>query len=249
MTASIKLVERAAFPPPKSTLLHSQSSTLPAISATGIGSSPTTRFVKRVHRATTPVDRRRRGSFSSSSSSSLSPRQHNGAVVLHFDHGGAGLLARSGNEQHGNGLEKRDPPASSESSSTTRRPTSSTSTRSTAPTTATTTTNSSPKPGPTATNIPLVKKDDEETQAPSASSCAYIGETSIPKGAGGALFSTLERIFACKFQNLFFFQSRFATPPFASSVLVIPAVAVSPVFIACVPDADHSNSRSSPVQP
>lgn len=193
-TASIKLVERAAFPPPPTWYIDSSSSppTISALSPVGVdthaaatatGSSPTVRFVKRVHRSV-------------GQGSSSSPRQHGGLALYRT---GDGLLARAGIEgQRGNaGLEKRDPPAS-ESSTTTRRPTSITSTRSTPPTTTTTTTSSSfSKPGPTATNAPLGSSRADETQAAS-SSCAYIGETSIPKGTGGALFSTLERIFACK---------------------------------------------------
>lgn len=202
-TASIKLVKRAAFPPLSTSTPHSHSSSSPptisALSHVGVDthaaavtrSSPTTRFVKRVHHPIGP-------------GSSSSPRQH-GGLALYRD--GDDLLARDGVEgQRGNaGLEKRDPPAS-ESSTTTRRPSSSTSTRSTSPTTTatpTTTGSSSPRPGPTATNAALGKDDDDETKASSSSpssSCAYIGETSIPKGAGGALFSTLERIFACKFK-------------------------------------------------
>ncbi|KWU44395.1 hypothetical protein RHOSPDRAFT_33956 [Rhodotorula sp. JG-1b] len=210
MTASIKLVKRAQVSPPSDLHLFSSSSSPPTISAlspddfdihaaaAATGSSPTVRFVKRVQR---PVGQ----------GSSSSPRQH-GRLALYRD--GDGLLARAGIEgQRGNaGLEKRDP-AVSESSSTTRRPTSSTSTRSTPPGTATTTatTTTSPKPGPTATNAPLGRGSADETQAAS-SSCAYIGETSIPKGAGGALFSTLERIFASLILLLMLFSE--LCPPF-----------------------------------
>lgn len=214
MTASIKLVKRGQLSPPSALHLFSSSSSPPTISAlspddfgihaaaAATGSSPTVRFVKRVHR---PVGQ----------GSSSSPRQH-GRLVLY--RAGDGRLARDGVEgQRGNaGLEKRDP-AVSESSSTTRRPTSITSTRSTPPGTATTTTpppTTSPKPGPTATSAALGSGSADETQAAS-SSCAYIGETSIPKGAGGALFSALERIFACKLKSL----------PF--SFPWVPAVAVS----------------------
>lgn len=206
-TASIKLVKRAALPPQPTWHLRSSNSpptnsafspdgvdiqTAPATDIPPPPPSSTDRFVvTRVHRAI--VDRR---------GASSRHHHHHGAAILHFDDGGgAGLSSWPElEERQGNaGLAKRDPPASESSTTTTttRRPSSSsTSTRSTPPTTTPTTT-SSPKPGPTATNAALVK-DDDETQASSSSSCAYIGETSIPKGAGGALFSTLERIFACK---------------------------------------------------
>ncbi|GAA5962957.1 hypothetical protein JCM8115_007061 [Rhodotorula mucilaginosa] len=189
-TASIKLVKRAAFPPLSTSTPHSHSSSSPptisALSHVGVDthaaaetrSSPTTRFVKRVHHSIGP-------------GSSSSPRQH-GGLVLYRD--GDGLLARDGVERPGNaGLEKRDPPA----------------------TTPTTTGSSSPRPGPTASNAALGKDDDDETKASSSSpssSCAYIGETSIPKGAGGALFSTLERIFASLILLLMLFSE--LCPPF-----------------------------------
>lgn len=58
------------------------------------------------------------------------------------------------------------------------------------------TASSASTPGPTATNAPLSRTSDESV--PETQTCAYIGQTSIPKGTAGALFSTLERIFACK---------------------------------------------------
>ncbi|GAA6007352.1 uncharacterized protein JCM10292_005504 [Rhodotorula paludigena] len=45
--------------------------------------------------------------------------------------------------------------------------------------------------GVTATNLPL-----GAVEAAAEKQCKYIGDSSIPKGAAGALFSTLERIFA-----------------------------------------------------
>ncbi|BGP41104.1 hypothetical protein JCM10450v2_005135 [Rhodotorula kratochvilovae] len=99
--------------------------------------------------------------------------------------------------------EKREPVDESESligdegaSSSTasaRATASSTSTRATRASKTTSTTATSASIAPTATNVPL-SAAEKEVQA--GGGCTYVGSTSIPKGPGGALFSTLERIFA-----------------------------------------------------
>ncbi|GAA5889442.1 hypothetical protein JCM5296_006362 [Sporobolomyces johnsonii] len=73
-----------------------------------------------------------------------------------------------------------------ESSTATAAPTSSPTSKSTKTSSSATTTSTSPSI--TATNV---------AASASASTCSYIGTTSIPRQAGGALFSTLERIFCC----------------------------------------------------
>ncbi|TNY22190.1 hypothetical protein DMC30DRAFT_392860 [Rhodotorula diobovata] len=47
----------------------------------------------------------------------------------------------------------------------------------------------------TATNAPIGSGGSEEDDSEEGA-CTYVGSTSIPRGPGGALFSTLERIFA-----------------------------------------------------
>ncbi|CEQ43195.1 SPOSA6832_05093, partial [Sporobolomyces salmonicolor] len=78
----------------------------------------------------------------------------------------------------------------------------------------------------------------------SASSCSYIGTTSIPRQVGGALFSTLERIFCCLILIALFaaelpppttFVQRFwhyAFPPFGTDFGVGVLGSVQ-VFVGC----------------
>ncbi|BGP25560.1 hypothetical protein JCM10295v2_004488 [Rhodotorula toruloides] len=82
---------------------------------------------------------------------------------------------------------------------------------------------------PTATSINSPVSPSMPATADVAQSCSYVGRTSIPKGAGGALFSTLERIFAARL--LARFWAAFF-PPFGEEYGVGVLGAVQ-VFIAC----------------
>ncbi|GAA5881719.1 hypothetical protein JCM3774_005967 [Rhodotorula dairenensis] len=68
----------------------------------------------------------------------------------------------------------------------------------------------------TATNLPLgsssVHQQRSQDGEDASSACAYVGGTSIPKGGGGALFATLERIFAALILLLMLFSE--LCPPF-----------------------------------
>ncbi|GAA6024702.1 hypothetical protein JCM10207_009225 [Rhodosporidiobolus poonsookiae] len=71
---------------------------------------------------------------------------------------------------------------------------------------------------PTATNAPLLGSAPDTTattemeEEDNETTCAYVGKTSIPRTAGGVVFSTLERIF-CAFVLLLSLLSELPLPP------------------------------------
>ncbi|BGP33091.1 hypothetical protein JCM10296v2_004880 [Rhodotorula toruloides] len=66
---------------------------------------------------------------------------------------------------------------------------------------------------PDATSVNSPVSSSTPAAADAQQSCSYVGRTSIPKGAGGALFSTLERIFAAVILVLSLISE--LPPPFA----------------------------------
>lgn len=204
-TASIKLLQRAsplhgADARAASLLLHHHSSTSsqPQPTAVPIPASAAARLV-RVHRRRYPQSPRADRQRSSRKASLEVPTTMRATAEV-----STRSLARLDRPEQGQPvLAKRAEPEGAQASSTIRRTPGTT----TAATTMTKISSSSSRV--TTTNLPLGsgssiaadgrRPDREEAAAAEPSACAYVGGTSIPKGAGGALFSTLERIFAGKF--------------------------------------------------